>query len=142
MDRREGDQKLKTLIEGDFNARTRREGREVEEKGEKAKKAKKRRKSKDEKINREGRKLTEFVGENKCSTFNRDTKGDENRRQRGKRESEKNEDRRQNRFRSSACMEVWMKGDKRKNIMKKRRKENKRMWNEGRERIFQGEISL
>lgn len=39
-------------------------------------------------------------------------------------------------------VEVWMKGDKRKNTIKKRRKENKRMWNEGRERIFQGEISL
>lgn len=40
-DRREGDQKLKTLI-GDFNARTGKEGREVKEEEEKRRKRQKR----------------------------------------------------------------------------------------------------
>lgn len=69
---------IKTLVGGDFNARTGNKGGEVrggEERDEEEKREN--RKSKDEKVNGEGKKLIEFVEENGWSIFNGDMKGDE-----------------------------------------------------------------
>lgn len=50
-----------TLLGGDFNARTGREGGRIVEEEEEKSGRKKRRHSKDQKINREGRKLVEMI---------------------------------------------------------------------------------
>jgi len=65
------------LIDGDFNARTGREGGAVGEEDEGESKGEKGRRSKDEKINRDGRKLVELVEEKGWSIFNGNMRGDE-----------------------------------------------------------------
>ncbi|XP_024878641.1 trichohyalin-like [Temnothorax curvispinosus] len=70
----EGEKGVRTIIGGDFNARTGEEGgweEEIERREERG------RKSKDKKINKEGRKLLEFIEERGCMILNGGTKGDE-----------------------------------------------------------------
>ncbi|XP_024887566.1 trichohyalin-like [Temnothorax curvispinosus] len=69
-----GEKGVRTIIGGDFNARTGEEGgweEEIERREERG------RKSKDKKINKEGRKLLEFIEERGCMILNGGTKGDE-----------------------------------------------------------------
>lgn len=67
-----------TLLDGDFNARTRREGGTITKEEEEKSGGKERRYSKDEKINREGRKLVEIIEDKDWSIFNGNMRGDEN----------------------------------------------------------------
>lgn len=75
-----GEEEVKTLIGGDFNARTGREGERIEmmEKGREREKEGKRR-SKDGKMNKEGKRLVEFFEKIGWSIFNGNIKGDEER---------------------------------------------------------------
>ncbi|XP_024891322.1 trichohyalin-like, partial [Temnothorax curvispinosus] len=69
-----GEKGVRTIIGGDFNARTGEEEgweEEIERRKERG------RKSKDKKINKEGRKLLEFIEERGCMILNGGTKGDE-----------------------------------------------------------------
>ncbi|XP_011879508.1 PREDICTED: uncharacterized protein LOC105568414, partial [Vollenhovia emeryi] len=65
-----------TIIGGDFNARTGREGSRVEG-GEEREKEESIRNSKDSVINKEGKRLVEFLEDKGMSILNGDTKGDE-----------------------------------------------------------------
>lgn len=65
---------------GGFNARTGREGGEIDDGSEGSKEERgEERKSKDEKVNREGKELVEFIEDKGLSIFNGSIKGDEER---------------------------------------------------------------
>ncbi|XP_024884283.1 trichohyalin-like [Temnothorax curvispinosus] len=70
----EGEKGVRTIIGGDFNART---GEEEGWEEETERRVERGRKSKDKKINKEGRKLLEFIEERGCMILNGGTKGDE-----------------------------------------------------------------
>jgi len=72
----EREEGVRGLIGGDFNARTGREGGRIGEEGDGGIEEEKRR-SRDEKVNIEGRKLCNFVGELGWSILNGNVKGDE-----------------------------------------------------------------
>jgi len=71
----ERDEEIKTMIGGDFNARTGEEGEWEEEEGKD--KEELGRRSKDKKINKEGRKLLEVIEERGWMILNGNVKGDE-----------------------------------------------------------------
>lgn len=75
-----GEEEVKTLIGGDFNAKTGREGERIEmmENGREREREEKRR-SKDGKMNKEGKRLVEFFEKIGWSIFNGNIKGDEER---------------------------------------------------------------
>lgn len=73
----EREEGIKTIIGGDFNARTEREGVGVEEKGDRDREGREGRRSKDGKLDKEGRILVKFIEERGWEIFNGNIRGDE-----------------------------------------------------------------
>lgn len=74
------EKEIKTVVEGDFNARIKREGGKVEEKKEKTEEIEKgKRDTKDVKINKEGRSLIEFIEKREWMVFNGKVREDKER---------------------------------------------------------------